>query len=108
MHAWCVVGGWDGGCGGQVWYRVHPPAPTSTAPHYTTPTQVTTTTTAVMFPALLYTTAELSAAFLYTIAAPFPSLMFPAAFTLAHSAELSVTFHLSSNLLRPTALSTQW
>ena len=79
----------------------------STAPHYTTPTQVTTTTTAVMFPALLYTAAELSAAFLYTIAAPFPSLMFPAAFTLAHSAELSVTFHLSSNLLHPAVLSTQ-
>ena len=103
MHAWWVVGG----CGGQEWYRVHPPPPVqySTALHNT---QVTTTTTAVMFPALLYTTAELSAAFLYTIAAPFPSLMFPAAFTLAHSAELSVTFHLSSNLLRPTALSTQW
>ena len=85
------------------------PSTTSTAPHYTTPTQVTTTTTtAVMFPALLYTTAELSAAFLYTIAAPFPSLMFPAAFTLAHSAELSVTFHLSSNLLRPAVLSIQW
>ena len=34
--------------------------------------------------------------------------MFPAAFTLAHSAELSVTFHLSSNLLRPAVLSIQW
>ena len=60
--------------GGQV--RVHPPPghQYSTALHNTDPGQVTvtptTTTTAVMFPALLYTTAELSAAFLYTIAAP--------------------------------------
>ena len=97
MHAWCVVGGWDAG----VWWPgmvQGAPSTTSTAPHYTTPTQVTTTT-AVMFPALLYTTAELSATFLYTIAA---------AFTLPHSAELSVTFHLSSNLLRPAVLSIQW
>ena len=60
--------------GGQV--RVHPPPghQYSTALHNTDPGQVTvtptTTTTAVMFPELLYTTAELSAAYLYTIAAP--------------------------------------
>ena len=53
--------------GGQV--RVHPPPghQYSTALHNTDPGQVNvtpTTTTAVMFPALLYTTAELSAAFL--------------------------------------------
>ena len=107
MHAWCVVGVWDGGVWWPGMVQGAPSTPPSTAPHYTTPTQVTTTT-AVMFPALLYTTAELSATFLYTIAAPFPSLMFPAAFTLAHSAELSVTFHLSSNLLHPAVLSIQW
>ena len=72
MHAWCVVGGWDAGVWWPGMVQGAPSTPPSTAPHYTTPTQVTTTTTAVMFPALLYTTAELSAEFLYTIAAPFP------------------------------------